>query len=323
MHDSGSDSNTDDNDTDSTTSDVDDWANTTSTTEEFIPDEVSLTLTKYTTKDRKKKRNSTDIYEAGPPRQTFPNELSFPDLSALVHSKHQHVQNPYSSLYKDRSFYLEPKQTDRSLDENTLATNDDLYVSNRNPKKQNGKLDGVSTELIGASSLVDINEMAKDMAVFGKKADYNARKGKTPPNTPLSCGSATSKKTSKSHISVALMNKKRAQSLDKRLSVQTLDDEPFQRYERSKTGQIVPTGSPRSYHTELPSMKDKYKRDKLLKIERDTQFSHNMKMKRFFSTFDKGNYAHIVPFTFVKSHRICGNTLTIDRSGSKSLEIVF
>ena len=303
VQDSDSDSS-DDDDTDSdrsavnSSSEADVWDNTSESalsnlTDEFIPDEVSLTLTKYTSRAKKKNTKSGTAHEAFPRRQTFPDELTFPDLKALSDSKHHQLQNPYSSLYKERSFYLEPKLTSRSSGENKFVASDDLYIPNRKTKRHKGKSDEVGNEMTRDNSIVNIDEMAKDIAVFGRKADYNSRKAiKTPPNTPLSHASAVSKRTSRSQLSVIFMNKKRAQSLEKRLSVQTLDDEPFQRYEKTKTGKLMPTGSPRCHHVELPSMKDKYKRDKLLKIERDSQFYQNMKMKRFFSTFEKGLYMY-------------------------------
>lgn len=301
---SGDDSDTDDNSNASVTNSVSGgeyWDNTSDsessyTEEEFIPDEVSLTLTKYKTKDKKKRLHSKENSEAHPHRQTFPDERMFPELSALSDSKHRQIQNPYLSLYKERSFYIEPKSKERlagNATDNKLSSKDDLYVNNGKTDKQRDKLDDINGDLSRNNSLVNMDETAKDMAVFGKKADYNLRKmNKTPPNTPAS-HTSTVKRTSRSQLSVVLMNKKRAQSLDKHRSSPDLEDEPFQRYERSKTGKLQPLGSPRSYHAELPSMKDRYKRDKLLKIERDSQLNQDMKMRRFFSLFDKGGYAFI------------------------------
>ena len=301
----GSDTELSDNDTESGDSNAsvadflsedESWDNTSDyessySVEDFMPEEISLTLTRYKRKGWKKTIDSKKIEEAHSHRQNFPDERILPELALLSDSKHRHIQNPYLSLYKERSFYIDTKSKDNVTDsttDNTLSSKDDLYIntSQISKVKDKDKAD-VTVHESKENQSVTQDEATQDMTVFGKKADYNARKQlKTPPNTPASQFTAT-KVSPRSHISVAAMNKKRAQSLDKHQTSQSLD-EPFQRYGKSRTGKLIAVGSPKAHHAELPSMREQYKRDKLLKMERDTQLNQHMKMERFFSSFDKG-----------------------------------
>ena len=265
-------------------------------TEEFIPDEISLTLTRYRRKRERKIRDSKKAEEAHPTRQNFPDERILPELASLSDSKQRNIQNPYLTMYKERSFYIETKYKEsatKSTNDTQLSTKDDLYInaskiSQVNSKDKAGLL--VTFDASKEAPSVTLDETSKDMTVFGKKADYNARKHlKTPPNTPAS-QFTTTKASPRSHLSVGAMNKKRAQSVDKHMTSPGLD-EPFQRYERNRTGQLIAIGSPKAaHHVQFPSMREQYKRDKLLKMERDSQFNQHMKMERFFSSFDHGLY---------------------------------
>ena len=263
--------------------------------EEFIPDEISLTLTRYRRKEVRKITDSKKGEEAHPARQNFPDERILPELASLSDSKQKHIQNPYLAMYKERSFYIENK-TKETLTDHTdakLSTMDDLYM-NTNKISKGKNNDGTDFLVTKESTSVIHNETSKDMTVFGKKADYNAKKQlKTPPNTPAA-RFITTNTSPRSPLGVGSINKKRAQSLDKHPANRSMD-EPFQRYERTKTGQLIALGGPKAaHHFQFPSMKEQYKRDKLLKMERDSQFNHHMKMERFFNSFDHGLYFSVL-----------------------------
>lgn len=258
-----------------------------------IPKECSFTLSKYKTALRRKAENS-------PTSQSIPSvtnlEANFPNISTFS------VQNPFSLRYKERSFFVKPSSNERltgsaksvrrvhDIEEREIDSPRQTSVNvNKEAKKQR-------SEEIRKLLLNDNRIKRKEdsnIVVYGRKPDGSAGQYvSSPPNTPVSDygyqGFSPRRVPQRTYQNNPFNTKRRAKAEYEEKIHDVVSNEPVQKYERTRSGKIRPFGTPRIPNHEIPSLRDQYYRDKLLKAERDCILKQNIKMKRFIGTFDKG-----------------------------------
>ncbi|KAH3842098.1 uncharacterized protein LOC127878064 isoform X2 [Dreissena polymorpha] len=271
-------------------------------TRQLTPGDYSLTLTKYKTTLHRKAENSVSCK---PTSHSFPTVTN---ISANLPAINYHFQvNPFSLKFKERSFYIKSSISDRpthsaggntsrgssrhSADETSASDRTFAEISKdlRHRQSESGRhsLDADQSKRSGV-----LMHEHPSIAVFGRKADSTARAElPPPPNTPNTHRAVpTPRRKPRTHLSQVLLAQKMEREREQERIHDIVTSEPVQKYERTKSGKIKPFGSPRVNMHEVPSLKEQYYRDKLLKQERENILKQNVKMKRFIDMFNKESF---------------------------------
>ena len=266
-----------------------------SSVNQSIPGEFSFSLYKSTLR-RKGESKSTS--------KSLPSvniEANFPNITAFS------IQNPFSVRYKERSFVLKTSENERSTGSakihrksHELSSEDNSFRHSPRPGQhdKNKELKKKRSEEIRKLLMPD-NRMTKqenpNIAIFGKKPDgFQGQHFPSPPTSPEPVhsrqGFSPRRSASLTHQKKLLYTQTRAKAEEQERIHDIISSEPVQKYERTRSGKIRPFGTPRIISHEIPSLRDQYYRDKLLKAERDSILKQNIKMKKFIDTFEKGKF---------------------------------
>lgn len=257
-----------------------------------IPKECSFSLSKYKTTLRRKAENNTTSHSVPPVTNL---EANFPNIGTFS------VQNPYSLRYKERSFYVKPSSNERLTGSaksvrRVHEPRKDEYREIDSPRQTSVNADKGAKKQRSEEIrklLMNDNRIKRHehsiIAVYGRKPDGSAGQCvSSPPNTPVSDYGYQGFSPRRVSQNNPFYTKKRAKAEYEEKIHDVVINEPVQKYERTRSGKIRPFGTPRIPNHEIPSLRDQYYRDKLLKAERDSILKQNIKMKRFIGTFDKG-----------------------------------
>lgn len=268
------------------------------TTTHLIPlsDGYPRTLMKYNTTHRNKSNKNVEYATFLQNVPTVNNiEPNLPPASPSG------CHSPFPVHTRERSFHFKPNYNDHSTGCSSAKTRSKSVRSDQQNKSPRNGYDGVKhkpswrstddmRQRLEAESQPHMSPHPK-IAIFGRKTDSTVQ-SKTPPNSPRP--SSTSQigmkggvRNPRTHTN-PLYTHKRAKATERKKIHDVVVQEPVQQYERSRSGKIKPFGTPRAPDLEfkVPSFKDQYYRDKLLKTERDSIFKQNIKMKRFMNFMD-------------------------------------
>jgi hypothetical protein len=261
-----------------------------SSVSQSIPGDVSFSLYKTTL------RRKGDSKSASKSLPSVNIEANFPNVTAFS------IQNPFSVRYKERSFVLKTSDHERTTGSAKFHRKSREMCSEDNSSPRIGIQEKIK-ELRRKRSeeirklLMQENRVIKqenpNMAIFGKRPEgIQDQHFPSPPTSPEPAqsrqGFSPRRSATLSHQKKLLFTHTRAKAEEQERIHEAVASEPVQKYERTRSGKIRPFGTPRIISHEIPSLRDQYYRDKLLKAERDSMLKQNMKMKRFIDTFEKG-----------------------------------
>lgn len=262
-----------------------------SSVSQSIPGDVSFSLYKTTL------RRKGDSKSASKSLPSVNIEANFPNVTAFS------IQNPFSVRYKERSFVLKTSDHERTTGSAKFHRKSREMCSEDNSSPRIGIQEKIK-ELRKKRSeeirklLMQENRIIKqenpNMAIFGKRPEgIQGQHFPSPPTSPEPAqsrqGFSPRRSATLSHQKKLLFTQTRAKAEEQERIHEAVASEPVQKYERTRSGKIRPFGTPRIISHEIPSLRDQYYRDKLLKAERDSMLKQNMKMKRFIDTFEKGS----------------------------------
>ncbi|KAL4230311.1 hypothetical protein ACF0H5_010694 [Mactra antiquata] len=227
--------------------------------------------------------------------QTFPTvnkiEPNFPPASPIGN------HSPFPIHYRDKSFHVTPNFynfTPRNISAKSRSKlQNGFYNSDMNQRNAHEAMKQQNEWRCTDEMRVRLESEAHPhmsprpkMAIFGRKPN-SMSESITPPNSPRpsssNVGMKGSMRTDRNRIRKVLYTQKQAKANEQKKIHEVVVKEPVQQYERTRSGRIKPLGTPRTPTCELkvPSYKEQYYRDKLLKTERDSILKQNIKMKRF------------------------------------------